>query len=285
MIYGLEKLDRVINKIIRDLGLGQEDIPFADFVEWIADALEHIGAYYQLQEKSCIVKIENHEGLLPCDFYKMIRLSQGCQFEQATDGGFYAGSLVEVLAKAGVDFEKMPAYERYVIVGTKGLQRTDINDITQLTGVLNFNKNLIGNPKITSFTKSDINISGNRVMTAFPCGFLQLQYLAMPVDERGWPLVPDNVSFRDAMFWKCAYQLSMRSPDKMPNPRMKDLEYCKQKWNFYCVQARAEANMPDLAMLERFANQWMRLLNVTDLYTDGYRSLGKPSNLTLEGRR
>jgi len=281
MIYGLEKLDRVINKIIRDLGLGEEEIPFADFVEWIADGLEHIGAYYQLQEKSCIVKIENHEGFLPCDFYKMIRLIQGCQIEPATSGGFYAGSLVEVLAKAGIDFESLPAYERYIIIGNQGLSKTDISDMSQITGALNFNKNLIGNPHITSFTDSDINISNNRVLAAFSSGFLQLQYLAMPVDERGWPLVPDNVSFRDAMFWKCAYQLSMRNPDKMPNPRMKDMEYCKQKWNFYCVQARAESNMPDLAMLERFANQWSKLVNITDLHLNDYRSLGKPSSISL----
>ena len=64
MIYNMEKIDVVIAKVVSDLGLGQDDIPYADFVEWMASALQHIGAYPQYQQKECVIPIENHEGLL-----------------------------------------------------------------------------------------------------------------------------------------------------------------------------------------------------------------------------
>ena len=76
MIYKLETIDRVINKIIRDLGLGQDEIPYYDFIEWIADALEHIGSYYQFTEKECNLIVSDYTAMLPCDFYKMIKMKQ-----------------------------------------------------------------------------------------------------------------------------------------------------------------------------------------------------------------
>ena len=107
--------------------------------------------------------------------------------------------------------------------------------------------------------------------------------MAFATDERGWPLVPDNVSFRDALFWKCAAQLSMRDPSVFKNPRLQDYEYCRQRWSRYCKQARAEANMPDVAMMERLKNNWLRLYNTVDQDAAGYAGIGKPQRLNMNG--
>jgi len=288
MIYNMEKVDRVISKIVMDLGLGQTDIPFGDFVEWIADALQHIGAYPQFVEKSCIISINDYSGLLPCDTYKVIRMKKSMSIPEGDidpDGGFYGGTLVNMLNKAGVDYESLDAYERYKIIAVPGIAHVGyIDDLSVLADKLGYNGNLIGNAPHTRHTANDYNINFNKVTTGFRYGFIELQYLSFATDERGWPLVPDDVSFRDALFWKCAYHLSMRDPKCLKNPRMQDMEYCRQMWNKYCVQARAGANMPDMATLERIKNQWLKLIPETTLENYDYAGLGRQQNLNLDGR-
>lgn len=285
MIYNMEKLDRVIDKIVRDLGLGQDQIPYTDFIEWIADALQHIGAYPQFVEKSDIVRIEDFSGMLPCDLYKVVRIKRGCEISMPGDSGFYGGTLVSMLNKAGVDYESLNGYDRYKTIAVPGISKVETNlGFDDITGRLNHNKNLIGDPRTTAHTNLDYNINFNKITTSFCYGFIELQYLGFPVDERGWPLVPDDVSFRDALFWKVAYHLSMRNPMLIPNPRMQDMEYCRQQWNRTCVQARAAANMPDIHTLERLKNNWLRLHNVTDYDNENYREIGNQQKLNFEGR-
>jgi hypothetical protein len=284
MVHNLDSLDRAINKVIRDLGLGQDEIPYQDFVEWAADALEHIGAYSQLLQKECMIKIEDYEGMLPCDFYKPIRFMNACEITPPSDGGFYGGSLANTLSKAGVDWEALPAYERFNIVAVPGLAKPEQSGITGITNRLQHNGNLIGNPTVNKFTDMDFNVNFNKITTAFRYGIIQLQYTAFATDERGFPLIPDDVSYREAIFWYIAYHISMRNPKVLQNPQMQNMEYCRSMWNKYCVQARASANMPDLDMLIRLKNNWLRLHNVTDFDRDNFAQIGKQQHLNLDGR-
>ena len=285
MIYNMEPVDRVINKIVTDLGLGMDNIPYADFIEWIADGLQHIGSYPQYKTKQATIVIEDFTGMLPCDLDHVIRLDHQ-QEVKAGAGGFYGGTLQATLNELGVDYEALAPYERFKIVNSSmAVSRVDNNfpQAHYLANQLNQNGNLIGNPVANQFTGSDYSINFNQITTAFQFGFIDIQYMAFAVDERGWPLVPDNVSFRDALFWKCAAQLSMRDPSMFKNPRLQDYEYCRQRWSRYCKQARAEANMPDVAMMERMKNNWLRLYNTLDQDAVKYAGIGKAQRLNLTG--
>jgi hypothetical protein len=152
MQYKLTTVYSVISKIVRDLGLGDKEVNWQDMVEWIGEAMQHIGAYNQYEERTEELTLDDGRSKLPCDFYKIVGDT--------------------------------------IIVDTK-------------------NK---------SFT---------------------ITYLAFKLDEQGFPLIPDHVSYFDALFWKVASMLAMR--DELPNKKM-DYEYCRQKWNFYCRQARAKMN-------------------------------------------
>lgn len=282
MIHNLNSIDRVINKIITDLGLGQSEIPYQNFIEWIADALEHIGSYYQFEEKSCNIMIEDYTGMLPCDFHKPIKFEAGCSIEPGHTG-FYGGSLQSMLSACSVEWESLPAYERFHILPVQGLQRADLIP-HEIANRLQRNNDMIGNISATKFTDMDYNINFNKVTAAFRYGVIQLRYLAMPVDDRGFPLVPDDVSFRDALFWKCAMHISMLNPMLIKNPQLRNYEACEMRWLKYCGQARASANMPDLETIERLKNNWLRLHNDVNFQDNNYRENGKPGVTNLNGR-
>lgn len=132
------------------------------------------------------------------------------------------------------------------------------------------------------YSNSDINIIGNVIITSFQTGTINIQYLSIPVDCDGLPLVPDDVSFQDALFWRCAYQLSLRGFE-FRNPQLKDILFTKKMWNIYCGQARANANMPDLDMCERLKNNYTRFVR-KDEYINSFATLGQKEQLTLSGK-
>ena len=102
------------------------------------------------------------------------------------------------------------------------------------------------------------------------------------VDETGLPMVPDDVSFRDALMWKCAYQLSLRGY-QFKNPQLQDTEYCKFYWNQYCVQARANANAPDPDGMERLARIFTTLQPDYYQYSQDFAHLGGQGRINLNG--
>jgi hypothetical protein len=232
MIHQLNSINIVISKIVRDLGLGDKEIPWEDFVEWIADGLKHIGSFYQFTEKVTSISIEDYKGELPCDFYKSIRM---------------------------LSSNDLLINNEHLI----GVQETTLQGVKR--------------------TDTDLNINHNVITVSFRTGTIDLQYLAMPVDCNGFPMVPDDVSFEDALFWRVVYMLCLRGYE-FKNKQLSDLTFVKRKWDFYCIQARANANMPDLDMQERLKNNFLRLKTDPHQYSKGFSTNGSPENLDLNGK-
>lgn len=141
-----------------------------------------------------------------------------------------------------------------------------------------FNKNLIGatnkQSSLNQHTFRDYNIQGNVFTAAFKTGKLNIQYLGIPLDEEGFPMIPDNVNYLDALMWKCAYQLSLKGYT-FKNPQLNDLNYTSARWGRYCIQARANMNMPDGDALERWKNIMIRFKPDLNQYYNNFGTLGK----------
>ena len=71
-------------------------------------------------------------------------------------------------------------------------------------------------------------------------------------------------------------QLCMRNPELFRNPQLQNYDYVRSKWNFYCIQARAEANMPDIHGMERLKNMFLSLVPRYNEDLTEYKNLGKP---------
>lgn len=205
MISNLVSINVVIAKIVRDLGLNHsnEEIPENDFIEWIAEALLHVGAYAQFQEKYIELEVDNFGAELPCDFYNLIKINNS-----------YSSNYI--------------------------------------------NKGLINEECSTSdykMTSNGYNINFNKITTGYRYGSIGLTYMAFPVDQDGAPLIPDNQSYKDLCFWKIVYQLAIRGYN-FTNPQLKDINFSRQKLNFYTLQSRAEANMASPDMMNSLTRYW-----------------------------
>lgn len=231
MIYKLTSIRTVILKVVDDLQIGDTEIPIDDFINWIAEGLQHIGSYYQYTSKEEVLQVNGFKSELPCDFYKMQRM----------------------------------LHNDHYLINNENIVATDTKDMN-----------------INRYSNKDINIIGNTIITSFETGTIHIQYLAIPVDCDGLPLVPDDVSFSDALFWRCVYKLSIRGYE-FRQPQFRDVMFTKKMWNIYCGQARASANMPDLDMCERLKNNYTRFVR-KDEYQNSFATLGQKENLTLSGK-
>lgn len=129
----------------------------------------------------------------------------------------------------------------------------------------------------------DYNIQFNEVTTTFQEGIMKFRLMLLPIDEQGFVMVPDLVSYKDALMWKLAYHLVMRG-HKFPQTRMNDMEYNWIKWQFYCKQARGTARMPDKALMEVFKNEFNKLILDPHQILSNFREAGRPEVLNLDSR-
>lgn len=147
-----------------------------------------------------------------------------------------------------------------------------------------FNSNLITRTDNTTnttndvtrskYTSRDYNIVGNIITTSFKTGTLFIQYQGIPLDEDGFPMIPDNINYLDALMWKCAYQLSIKGYT-FKSTQLNNFQYVESKWNRYCIQARANMNMPDADTLERLKNIMIRFKPDLNQYYNNFDTLGK----------
>ena len=122
-------------------------------------------------------------------------------------------------------------------------------------------------------------INDSYIFTNFN-GDICLSYLAFPVDEDGFPLVPDNVSFSEAVFRYIGMKLSY--PDYISgklNPNIyRDME---MDWNAKCMQARGKANMPDVDKMQSIMNQFVRMIPDINAHAAGFTTMNAQEKLRL----
>jgi len=123
-----------------------------------------------------------------------------------------------------------------------------------------------------NFYISDGFINTNIQTTENSTNKLCLTYLSIPVDEEGFPLVPDNVYFDKALKAYVTYML-----DRIQYRRglvSKDIYKDSEKdWLFYVNSARGSANMPDTTQMERLKSIWVRLIPRQNSYASGFRDI------------
>lgn len=233
MITKFIPINVVISKIVTDLGLGEKEIAYQNFVEWIVSGLKYIGVDYQYITKEVELKVENYQVTLPCDF---------------------------------------SLFSRVLFLENKNTTMMNRNPDLQQEEFFNQDNRI---------SKLDYKIENNRIITSFPKGSITLQYKAIPSDEEGLPLIPDLIEYETALFWRVVYQLNIYGY-QFKNPALMDILFVQQQWRDYCAQARGAGNMPDLPTLERMKNNWLRLYDHKDDFSERFVNAGQKEHRRLD---
>jgi hypothetical protein len=104
--------------------------------------------------------------------------------------------------------------------------------------------------------------------------------MAFPVDDECFPLVPDDISFKEAMFWYVYKKMLLGN--MTPSQNGIGYEFAEMQWKYYCTQARNAANFPDIDGYESFMDQWVRLIPNINRHAEGFAGLNQRESLSRD---
>lgn len=281
MITKLTSVKTVIAKVIADLDLTEKDIKISDFREWAAEAIEKIGAVTQFDNKVTgqngipPIELKDHQAQLPCDLHQLHQVAYSFNVNgpwlpmRKATGSFAVWGrdkadcdcdnpnklvpndvMVRLVIDMIGDINKTEALE---LLNTNQNLRTIINNL--------INKHTVALGKHSANPSIDLQytIKPGYIMCNVPCGYLKMSYSAIPLDDDGYPLIPDLTSYTEAIYWyitmKALYPKLLRG-----ELNRQDYYDIRRSWAFYCAQAYAEALMPNEDGLEAIKNNWNKIV-------------------------
>lgn len=292
MIYGFTSVKRVIAKVFTDLALNEGDHRISDLIEYAGEAIMKIGAFPVLSTKitgkggSPLLEIVDYQCKLPCDVTTINQIG----YSSSSTGPFYPMTYASGSFDAQIPNTEVPtivssvvsdapivtlAMSLYSETYVQALERINTNPVIreQLAGLI-YNTSSASAERDTGSLSDRYSyvIAGNYIKTNLRTGFLMVSYQAVPVDSEGYPMIPDDESFEEAIYWYINMKLTY---PEWKMGRVRDAVYydAKSSWNFYRKQAYAQALMPNVDQLESIKNAWLRLVPEIDEHSTFFSHL------------
>ena len=285
MIYKNISSKAIVRKVFRDLNPSGDNW-IEDAIEWIGEALEHIGSTAQFGTKRCVIEIVDYKAVLPkCLYYINQVASSGITGGQVSSELATIKKKIDALTATlasnpdqDLNYQLRDLSSRVIILESSYFK--DPSTLTPLKyGTATFPKDIHCNKCVNEGASSDAwyVIENGYIKTSFKTGEVCMSYAAFPIDEECYPLVPDDISFKEAMFWYVYKKLILLGKNKGMNGI--DYVFADKQWKYYCTQARNAANYPDLAKYASFMNQWVRLIPDLNNHESDFGEMGTRETL------
>ena len=289
-VYKTTSSKTLIRKIFRDLKPDRDNW-IDDAIEWIGEALEHIGSATQLNQKQCVLTVEDHKVLLPTDLYyiNQVAINSSVSPVASQELDTLTTKVTElqdaiVAAQAdGLEYSTTASVLHEInsrIVVLENVYFKDSNQMQPLQyGASTFHRSMhCDNCVNENINYEDTYIVDNDyIKTSFQSGKICLSYMAFPTDEDCYPLVPDDISFKEALFWYVYKKILLSNPQFKNNGI--DYSFAEQQWKYFCTQARNAANYPDIDKYESYMNQWVRMIPNINRHDVGFEQLNTRESL------
>jgi hypothetical protein len=302
MITKYTSVYTVISKVLSDLDLPEGTHRINDLISWSAEALEKIGAFPYFEVKTTgkdgesLLELTDYQVPTPMGCHNILQIAYG----SSPSGPYYPMRY----GTGSMDYNKMSTSEPVntdTVFSESDIISVSIdmfNLVSDNTGTahqkalakLNTEadtKSLIIS-LLNNGTKSNIRVGGGEVETDdityvvnggyIKCnrrsGYLMVVYQAIPLDEAGYPLIPDNASFLDAIYWYIVMKLYY---PEWKQGTIRDAVYydARRSWNYYCKQAYGNALMPNHDEMEAIKNTWIRLIPDMESHKTFYTKQGQ----------
>jgi hypothetical protein len=210
-----------------------DQLNLGDAVEWIGEAIEFIGAPMTLKEKVELISICQRKGRLPIDVHYIL----SCRASSVT------------LEDCPTSFSPM----RYStdIFHHSCSENIDCNCISDLT----------------------YKVNDDYIFPNFDEGTIQIAYKALPICKDGFPLIPDDVKFRNAVAYHIMWKLAFI---KLMSGKITQSAYqiIERDRDWYMGAAQTRGNTPSVDFMESIKNNWLRLIKKINQQSDGFKSAG-----------
>jgi hypothetical protein len=232
-------VEEIILGVYRDMGV-EDNINIADAVEWAGEALELINPPFHLENKIKPILVNCYKAKIPCELHSINTIWGNPDKQASTKDNCHLKKSHFLPMRYTTDY-----FHNYC---KHSKDHYCVSDLTY-------------------------NVNDNYIQTSFEDGFILISYKAIPTDEKGYPKIPDDIRFKNAIkfhiMWKLAFM-------KFINGKMSGNAYqiIERDRDWYIASAQNKANMPGVDMMESIKNNFIRLIPKINQHSDGFKSAG-----------
>jgi len=292
MVYNTITTRHIVAKVFRDFNIQEGDVRESDIKEWVGEGLRKIGSIKTLnikvtgKEGEPLLSVDNYQTKLPVDLYRLI----GVAFSTNIDGPFIP------LRYGTGNFDHRGTVNsettNEILPGDNAIITTAMNlyslSYSEAVTYLNSNPNteqyirtLLTEKKLPTVqqqtnptTDFTYVINGSYIKLNCKEGFLMMAYAALPIDIDGYPLIPDDEMFSEALYYYVLTKLLF--PDWVEG-RVRDGVYnsIRNSWSFYRKAAYAASMLPNADGLESLKNQALKLYPEINEFKNFFSTTGE----------
>ena len=246
-------IEEILERVRREFGF--EDVFSDDVREWIWDVIGLIGSPTMLIDKIEEIEVRNHRGELPPDVFSltdhMVRDKQSKQVLKKSANIYFEDDAIRAQnPRVFTDGESYEVDENgEIIEGTKYI--SIIAPETEEAGYF-------------------YNIKENYIFTNKSETVVEISYTAFPMDDRLYPLVPDDPKVIRAVVWFIGERLAFKH---MLRDKLSERKYdrIKQDYLFNVAAARTKADALDMPEVHNFKYRVLQMSKQNDAFRRGFK--------------
>ena len=119
------------------------------------------------------------------------------------------------------------------------------------------------------------------IYTSIKEGTIEIAYHAIKVDKEGYPMIPENSSFIQALelYIKKKVFTILFDQGKINNAVLQNTQ---QEYAWYVGQAQRDLTMPTIDQMESISNMWTQLLQRNNEHSKGMKPLGRREYIRVQ---
>ena len=271
-------LKAIMEQVYADNGY-QFELPWIDCMQWAEEALNLIGHPRQYIRKVTGHKdnpdldIKDYRAHLPCDFYQLEQVAVNgmaaeysgdtfhhllagdcCGITDDSTSSLYYGNDHTITRNWGTDVLTFDADTQ-----SYSYQARDLLDMQNLNLQSDGTQEFLLSDGVQEGRRITFDLNNNHITLSVKEGKVCIAYLAIPTDDEGLPLIPDDTSYQLAIKKYLTMKIDYIAWRK-GELRSDIFQHSEQEWQWYVGQAGNKAKMPNIDQMEGIKNQVMRLL-------------------------
>jgi len=244
-------VEEILERVRREFGF-EEGIYIDDVREWVWDSIGIIGSKNLLIEKQTDLKVSNHRAKLPIDVFDLtnhrVRDKNSKRVLKKTNNLFF---------KDDKKRRQSPIVSTEAAVEYDGV---DFSDGTEYKSIIYPEYEAEGYYYM---------IKGDTLYTALEECEVELLYTAFPIDERNFPMIPNDPHVIKVIVWYIGERLAYKY---MIQDKLSERKYhiIAQDYAFAAASARSKVDMLDIPDMHNFKHRVLQMNKQTDAFLKGF---------------
>lgn len=266
MIYSSVSIKQVIARVIRNTRI-KDSSYIQDMTEWIPEAMGYMRTTYELSYSWKDVKISFHKGILPCGLISIEAVEYNGQRLKTSSTVKHYATGHDLRYNPGADNEEANLF--LTSIGVQDLEGYgQPGNFLYKSEPVPFNTSLNG-VKTCDISPSDFyTVEMNCITTSMADATVRLHYKSQPMDDEGFPLIPDNENYKEALYYYvrakmigCGYHDTVFREDVLMN-----------RFEGHAARAISEIRYPTPDMMQVQVDALVRFIPPTNYWENYFRT-------------